>query len=190
MKDLGYTLTHDRFELIEKPDNMVCNTLIDIPAKNASTSLSAIYMRGEFDANCNLYFTAKERTGVILCIQLLKNTNCLKFSSVKRNAINYYQDVAEARFILSDNPYRHTYSQGSVINRLDVFFPFDSLGLLSDEIVEGLRRDSHLLLEFNPLDPSSQTAKEHLVEYMNEIKTETISGTIDKLITLLNRMFE
>jgi hypothetical protein len=118
-----------------------------------------MYIRGELDVNSSLYFKAAPKNGVILCIQLVKNTSDMKFNSVSCNEINYYQEITEIRFIQTENAFKHTYSKGSVIKRVDIFFPSCSLAMLSSQILCQLNRDGQLSLEFDPLHPFSRKAR-------------------------------
>jgi len=182
---IGYTIKDDHFELFELPANYSYGSFEIMVVKSCPT-FSAMYTSGVIDKNHEIYYASGLKYGIACCIQIINNTHRFEFRSSTCNEISFCQDILEVKFITASTSFRHVYSKGTIINRLDLFFPPQSLQMLSPHIIDSLELDDYFSVELRQLDHNTQKMRKALNKEVRLPLNESICGTVYKIMEIIN----
>jgi hypothetical protein len=185
--NIGYTVRNGQIELAERPET-VKNGGFEVNIEKQCVPLSVMRMNGEIKGDYDIFFAPAVKQGIVACVQLVNNRRMLQFTSSTCNEMNYYSDILEVRFFSSDITFRHKYTQGSVINRLDIFFPLKSVEMLHHQIVYPILHHEQLSVDSRHLKPVSKKIRNILAGVNGQIE-EKFCDSLDQMIHTLNQIY-
>jgi hypothetical protein len=185
--NIGYTVRNGQIEIAESPQT-IHNDRFEVHIEKKCVPLSVMRMSGEMQGDYDVYFAPSVKQGIVACIQWVNNRRMLQFNSSTCNEMNYYTDILEVRFFSSDITFRHKYTEGSVINRLDIFFPLKSAEMLHHQIIYPILHHEQLSVDARHLKPIAKKMRNILAEIASQNDKEFCSN-VDEIIQLLNQIY-
>ena len=185
---IGYTIENDQFKMLRLSESCFEGAPIKQTIVKSGDVVSVLHITGEIHEDSSIFFEPASKQGILGCIQQVSNTRVVEFSSASCSETNYHKEFAEVRLNNTNTSFQYSYSKGSVLNRVDLFFPEKSLQLLNNRIKYSLSRLDHLAIELNHVSPGSKKIKNILMKDM--LEGEKLSITADKLIRIVNILFK
>jgi hypothetical protein len=185
---IGYTIESDQFKVLRLSESILEGAPLNRTIEKSGCPVSVLHITGEIHESSSIFFEPTSKTGILCCIQHVSNGRIVEFNSASCNEINYHKEVVEVRLSNTNTGFKHCYSTGSVLSRVDLFFPEKSLQLLNNRIKYSLLHLDHVAIELSHSTPGSKKIRNILIK--NMLGAEQISATADKFIRIVNILFK
>lgn len=136
---------------------------------NRLPGISFLHMKGSIRNKTNSTFYAGEGKGIILSIQIIPQNSRFEFESFNNISVNFTPTVESVQLMMTDVPFRHSYENPGLINRLDIYIPAEKI----DDLIPG-----KLLMQLT----------EHKILNLNTSANEKVSSMNDSLDGLINEL--
>lgn len=124
---------------------------------NCLPNISLLHIKGSIRNKTHSFFDATPGHGIILSIQIITQNSRFEFESFNNLSANFAPEVQSIQLLTTNIPFRHSYENPGLINRIDFYIPAQEVDkLIEKKLLTQLykRQMLDLTLHANNFSPS------------------------------------
>lgn len=185
---ISYCIKQDQIELCDSPlaEGSKTGKSTEVNLTTCSQPFSVMRITGKINDFSNISYVSSGKTGVIACIQVVKNCYLMEFNTSECMEMDYCRNIVDVRFITAKLPFNFRYLKGGTVRRIDIFLPQSNVeSILDQSLISLVQKNGHFVIERTKLKSITRKIESIFNDSYSEEENEKTCVQAAKLVHLI-----